>query len=220
MESQLYTIASSLLENIHLCNSCLGRQFGNLLTGLSNFERGEAIKLFFLMDWEIKDRISKIGTPNKSSLISKDFPIGLHSVNRYYSDKEAELTPCAICKDLLSVPFLKSLAEDAVLKVKEYEFTTFLVGSRFPAEIVDKEDRFRGTYGLEYGESIKADFNREVGKILSKLLPSALVEFKTPEIVFTFDLVREEILLKSNPLFILGRYKKLERGIPQSKWFC
>jgi tRNA pseudouridine synthase 10 len=220
MESQLYSITVSLLENLHLCNACLGRQFGNLLTGLSNFERGAAIKMFLLMEWEIKHRVAKTGLPGASSLTSKDFPIGLQSVNRYFPEKDTEPEPCAICQDILSVPFLESLAKNALIKAEDYEFKTFLVGSCFPAEIIDKEDRIRGIYGLEYGESIKSDFNRELGKILSNLLPRALVEFKAPEIVFTFDLIRDDIQIKSNPLFILGRYKKLERGIPQSKWFC
>ena len=30
----------------------------------------------------------------------------------------------------------------------------------------------------------------------------------------------EKISLQINPLYIAGRYKKLVRGIPQSKWFC
>ncbi|MHA1331804.1 MAG: tRNA pseudouridine(54/55) synthase Pus10, partial [Candidatus Hodarchaeales archaeon] len=43
---------------------------------------------------------------------------------------------------------------------------------------------------------------------------------KAPDVVITFDLSNHQIFIKSNPLFILGRYRKLERGIPQSKWFC
>ncbi len=220
LESQIFNSVTSLINKIHCCNSCLGRQFGNLLTGLSNAERGSAIKTFMTMEWEVDHRLAKIGPIQYTSLISKDFTIGGNSVRRYFSEIELETTSCAICQDLLSKSYLESLAGEAKDLVCDYEFSTFLVGCRFPPKIIDNEDIIRGIFNLEYGESIKSNFNREIGKILLSLLPEASVEFKEPEIVITFDLIENVIDIKSNPLFILGRYKKLERGIPQSKWFC
>ena len=220
MESKLFNSVYSFMEKNHCCNSCLGRQYGNLLTGLTNSARGTALKTFLLMEWEINHRLSPSETNQTSSLLSKDFPVGISSTNRYYPTTVVDQNPCTICRDFLSNPFMETLAREAKDLVSEYEFSTYLVGSIFPPEIIDKEDTLRSTYNLEYGESIKSDFNREMGKLLSSFLPNATVEFKTPEIVFTFDLIHNEIDIKSNPLFILGRYKKLERGIPQSKWFC
>ena len=220
MESQIFTTVLSLLDKIHCCNSCLGRQFGNLLTGLSNAKRGSAIKTFVTMEWEINHRLAKTSTIPQTALISKEFPIGVNSVKRYLSEIETDTTPCMICQDLLSKINLERLAQEAKDLVNEYEFSTFLVGCRFPPKIIDNEDRIRGTFNLEYGEAIKSDFNREIGKILLTLLPETTVEFKAPEVVITFDLIENNIEIKSNPLFILGRYKKMERGIPQSKWFC
>ncbi len=220
MESQLFTTILSFLGKKHVCNSCLGRQFGNLLTGLSNADRGSALKIFLTMEWEIQHRQAKAGLTEISSLISKDFTVGELSVQRYFPDIESNILPCQICQDFLSIPFLESLAKEARDLASEYEFSTFLVGSIFPPNVIDNEDIIRSSFNLEYGESIKSDFNRELGKILSKLLPEATVEFKAPDLVFTFNLIHNEIDIKSNPLFILGRYKKLERGIPQSKWFC
>ncbi len=220
MESYLFTTVLPFIEKHHVCNSCLGRQFGNLLTGLSNAERGSALKIFLAMEWEISHRQAKTDRETISSLMSKDFLVGEQSVRRYFPEAEANSLPCTICQDFLSIPFLEILAREACDLVSEYEFSTFLVGSQFPPNVIDSEDIIRSTFNLEYGESIKSDFNRELGKILSILIPEATVDFKAPDIVFTFDLIHNEIDIKSNPLFILGRYKKLERGIPQSKWFC
>ena len=220
MESYLFNTILPFIEKHHVCNSCLGRQFGNLLTGLSNADRGSALKIFLAMEWEINHRQAKTGLSNISSLVSKDFPVGEHSVKRYFPDSEPSSLPCTICQDFLSYPFLESLAKEARDLVSEYEFSTFLVGSKFPPGIIDNEDITRSTFSFEYGESIKSDFNRELGKILSTFIPDATVDFKAPDIVFTFDLIQNSIDIKSNPLFILGRYRKLERGIPQSKWFC
>ena len=52
MESKILSKVQQLIENIHCCDSCLGRQFGNLLSGLSNTKRGEALKILLLMEWE------------------------------------------------------------------------------------------------------------------------------------------------------------------------
>jgi tRNA pseudouridine synthase 10 len=172
------------------------------------------------MEWEVDHRVNKSDSIQYTSLLSKDFTIGVKSVNRYFSDISPQTIPCGICQDILSKPFLESLAKEAKTLISDYEFSTFLVGCKIPPKIVDNEDRIRSTFNLEYGESIKSDFNREIGKILLSLLQEVTVEFKAPEIVFTFDLIKNVIDIKSNPLFILGRYKKLERGIPQSKWFC
>ena len=193
MESQLFTTILPFLEKHHVCNSCLGRQFGNVLTGLSNADRGSALKIFFAMEWEINHRQAATGLTIISSLISKDFPIGGLSVRRYFPDSETNTLPCAICQDFLSIPFLESLAKEACDLASEYEFSTFLVGSIFPPSVIDNEDITRSTFNLEYGESIKSDFNRELGKILSKLIPDATVDFKAPDIVFTFNLIHNEI---------------------------
>ncbi|MHA2389131.1 MAG: hypothetical protein ACXACW_10475, partial [Candidatus Hodarchaeales archaeon] len=173
MESYLFTTILPFIEKHHVCNSCLGRQFGNLLTGLSNADRGSALKIFLAMEWEISHRQAKTDCETFSSLMSKDFLVGEQSVRRYFPEAEANSLPCTICQDFLSIPFLESLAREACDLVSEYEFSTFLVGSQFPPNVIDSEDIIRSTFNLEYGESIKSDFNRELGKILSTLIPEA-----------------------------------------------
>ena len=40
----------------------------------------------------------------------------------------------------------------------------------------------------------------------------------SPDIVVLIDLEKNRVVLQINPLFIYGEYKKLVRGIPQTKW--
>lgn len=220
MESVILSKVEKLIKHVHCCNSCLGRQFGNLLSGLSNTMRGKALKILILMEWENSHKLTANDPPSLSSLLSNDFSIGLHSLQRYYPEIKPTDVPCDICRDILSSYLLDKLAAEAFRALDEYEFFTFLVGSIFPPAIIDKEDSIRSTYNLEFGESIKSEFNREIGKRLQDEIKSATVDFKAPDIVVTFDLIKDKILVKSNPLLILGRYKKLQRGIPQSRWFC
>jgi tRNA pseudouridine synthase 10 len=219
MELQVLQKAKQLIESFHCCNSCLGRQFGNLLSGLSNRARGKALKIALLMEWENNYRLVTKELP-RTSLLAKEFPVGSTSVQRYYPEILSNDSVCEICQNRLSQDTQDKLVQTVVPQLGEYEFGTFLVGCRFPPNIQDNEDNIRSTHGIEFGESIKSEFNREVGKRLLSEMPQTEVDFKAPDLVIFFDLVNDEVKLKSNPLFILGRYRKLVRGIPQSKWFC
>jgi tRNA pseudouridine synthase 10 len=66
---------------------------------------------------------------------------------------------------------------------------------------------------------LKADVNRELGKILQDLLHRS-VDFKNPDIVIVYHMDGDRIEINRNPIFIEGRYRKLKRGIPQSRWDC
>ncbi|WP_455143274.1 tRNA pseudouridine(54/55) synthase Pus10 [Candidatus Hodarchaeum mangrovi] len=220
MDSKILEKVEKVITDIHCCNACLGRQFGNLLSGLTNYSRGIALKIIVLMEWEHRYRIQDVKATIFSSLLSKDFDIGIKSLQRHFPDVISSSKPCDICHDLLLADNLDQLTQKAFISLKEYEYSTFLVGSIFPPVILDSEDNIRSSYNLEFGESIKAEFNREIGKRLQSLVPNVIVEFKAPDIVVTYDLIEDKVLIKSNPLFILGRYRKLERGIPQSRWFC
>ena len=63
------------------------------------------------------------------------------------------------------------------------------------------------------------EINRETGKILEKQLEKP-VDFTNPDILAIIDTRFDTITLQINPLYFYGRYQKLERGIPQTKWPC
>jgi len=46
------------------------------------------------------------------------------------------------------------------------------------------------------------------------------VDFDSPQLVIMIDLSQNKVNLQINPLFIEGRYRKLVRDIPQTKWPC
>ncbi len=98
------------------------------------------------------------------------------------------------------------------------EFSTFLVGCRVPKEILSKEEEIHENLELDV-ESIKKEINREIGKKLYYAFNKE-VEFDNPNIVIMVDFVNDNIDIQINPIFIEGRYRKLIRGIPQTKWPC
>jgi tRNA pseudouridine synthase 10 len=106
------------------------------------------------------------------------------------------------------------------LKIIEgYEFTTFLVGIEVPIKVEEREDEFKATFNLGYSESIKHEFGRLFGKALAEQTGKT-ADYLIPDIVVVINPFQERIRLQVNPLFVGGRYRKLVRTIPQSKWFC
>ena len=68
-------------------------------------------------------------------------------------------------------------------------------------------------------ESIRQEFGRDLGKIVTPLLKRR-VDKENPDIVVMVNPYNQKVTLQVNPVFIKGRYKKLVRGIPQSHWHC
>jgi len=88
-----------------------------------------------------------------------------------------------------------------------------------PLAVGEREDEFRAEFGVSRGESLRKEFARTVGKRVAERSGKE-VDFKKPEIVALVEPFSDLVRLQVNPLFIAGRYKKLVRSIPQSKWFC
>jgi len=125
---------------------------------------------------------------------------------------------CFICDNLFDG--LDDMVEKAmeILEQEEIQFSNFLVGSRVDPEILKKEEDIQQNLNIQV-ENIKKEINREAGKELSSRL-SRDVEFDTPNIVLMLDFLSEQIEIKINPIFIESKYRKLIRGIPQTKWPC
>ncbi len=103
--------------------------------------------------------------------------------------------------------------------LEEYEFDTFLIGSKIDEDIQEKEQRLWDHLSLEDAEPIKMEINREIGKILEPQLKKT-VDIPNPGIMAVIDTTYDLVTLQISSLFIYGRYRKLQRGIPQTKWPC
>ncbi len=133
--------------------------------------------------------------------------------------EEVKPEECEICQGVFSEESLERYARMALERAEGIEFETFLVGSRFDEEILKAEESLWEEVGAEYAESIKMEFNREVGKRISKITGKE-GKVKYPDVVFIIDTRFDVVELQISPLYIYGRYWKLQRGIPQSRWLC
>jgi tRNA pseudouridine synthase 10 len=213
--------ALRMLEKHPLCDHCLGRQFALLGHGMENDERGKAIKHVLTMEAQAlaslknKEGIKtlKTLTTNGFSEMAKEI---LHKMKKRISSKNFPKT-CFLCEGKFEI--IDEFAKKALGKLKDYEFNKFLVGVELPVAVEEREDEFKAKFEVVYGESIRNEFGRLIGKKIA-LYTEKTVDYAKPEVVVLVNPMTEDVRLQINPLYVAGRYRKLVRGIPQSKWLC
>ncbi len=124
---------------------------------------------------------------------------------------------CWLCDEIFDqVP---RFAEAAAEKLQEVQFDNFLVGTRVDPVLQAREEELWSVVGQEHAEPIKSELNREIGKAVYAINGKD-VEFKNPQVVALVDTRFAHVELDVAPLFFYGRYRKLSREIPQTKWPC
>lgn len=114
---------------------------------------------------------------------------------------------------------IQRYAEDAVELIQNLDFDTFVVGARVANFLLGREEELWATIGAENCEQLKKDLVRQIGLEISKVLGKK-VDFQKPELTVLVDFAASKVSVQVHPLFVYGEYKKLVRGIPQTKWFC
>jgi tRNA pseudouridine synthase 10 len=122
---------------------------------------------------------------------------------------------CKVCGNLFEK--LEEYADEAIQKLKKINFKRFVVGIRLNDELVMKEESLWEKFGISHCEPLRSEINRELGKLIEKKTRKIPDERK-PEITILLDLQKERVDIQINPIYIYGRYNKLIRGIPQTKW--
>ncbi|ELZ11399.1 pseudouridylate synthase [Natrinema thermotolerans DSM 11552] len=194
--------ARALLSTGAVCDSCLGRPFADRSFGLTNAERGRALRTTVALA----------------------------------DDEDFETTApadCWVCEGYCGT--FDAVAETIVDALEGTAFATYQVGTRVPPLVEENERLLREDAGLEpdVGESMKREMNREVGRRVGATTETE-VDFDRPDVLAVVDLegfdplealesgtvTSHAVDVQINPAFVYGRYRKLERDIPQTEWPC
>jgi tRNA pseudouridine synthase 10 len=126
---------------------------------------------------------------------------------------------CWVCED--ECDRFEWWAQQAVGAVHGHEFETYQVGTKVPPLLEENDRLLREDVGLDpsAGELLKSECNREVGKRFGERTGTT-VDFERPDVLILCDLATDEVELQVNSAFVYGRYRKLQRGIPQTEWPC
>ncbi|OFV67290.1 MAG: tRNA pseudouridine synthase [Candidatus Syntrophoarchaeum caldarius] len=189
VEYDLLAVSEKIIASGKICDNCLGRQFAKLSTGLTNRERGRALRTVLQMA---------------------------------HDDREIDGTDegdCWLCLGLFSDKELEKWATKVEEALQNIECRTFLIGTHVSGLLSENEEILWSECEIKCAEPLKSELNREVGKIVASRTDLE-VEFTRPDVLIILDLTRNAVELTINPVFVFGRYQKLVRGIPQTRWPC
>ncbi len=122
---------------------------------------------------------------------------------------------CPVC--IGTFDQLGKYAADTAKRLKKLEFSTFLVGTVLNTDLVSREESLWENVGIEYCESIKSELNRELGKLIYDHIKKEH-DSLNPDVTVILNLEKERTDIEVSPLFVRGKYQKLVRGLPQTKW--
>ncbi|MEM4409672.1 MAG: tRNA pseudouridine(54/55) synthase Pus10 [Candidatus Caldarchaeum sp.] len=205
--------AIQLLTLDPLCDYCLGRQFARLGFGLTNKERGKALKIALLLESIKQQNVELLRLLAERGGVEE--AVEHLKKNNVMTEKQ----PCSLCGGILSEEKFRAMAESISTQTSQYEFATFLVGASVPPEVREREDRLRSLAGIAEGEDLKNDITREVGRLLA-INTGKKADYISPDITIIVNMFTNTFRIFSNPLFIKGRYLKHSRNLPQSPWHC
>lgn len=126
-------------------------------------------------------------------------------------------TECYLCHGLFQR--LDTIAQLPVKELEGWEYDTLWVGSRLEFGTKQREEQILASADFPHSEPMKVEVNREIGKRLSMLTGKEGM-MTNPDMLVVIDTAFMVFKLEPAPLFVYGRYRKLVRGIPQTKWPC
>ncbi|MGC9071530.1 MAG: tRNA pseudouridine(55) synthase [Acidilobus sp.] len=204
--------AERALTDVPLCDRCLGRLFAMLGRGLSNDERGKALKLAVVLrlhsriregDREALDKFREIA-PNVGPLASRLY-------EELFGSK-LEPRSCVICGGSLD-SFVDEAAARAYESLAAYNVRSFLIGVRVPQEYVAREEELKSRHSLKYSESLKSELKRQIGKLVQArygLRP----DFTRPDAIATVEFPTGRVEVSVRRLGIAVSYFRFNRWLP------
>lgn len=130
-----------------------------------------------------------------------------------------ELEPlCPFCENLFEeVDLLADIIYEAI---EPYEVSRLQLGARVPKDQVEQEEKLRKRLGAGGSDALKPSLVEEIGKRLKKRLDGVTLVNDKPDVLALIDVLTLTVELDIRAVYVYGRYRKLERGIPQTRWPC
>ncbi len=125
---------------------------------------------------------------------------------------------CPFCEDLfddVDVVVVRLLAS-----LGDVSFEQMQIGIHIPKDLLQEEDRLRTKFGAASSRPLKSSFVAVIESALVEAIPNLRMVKDRPEVMVLIDTLTLRVDVDVRPVFIYGRYRKLQRGIPQTRWPC
>jgi tRNA pseudouridine synthase 10 len=125
---------------------------------------------------------------------------------------------CPFCEDLfVEIDLISSRFAEAISGI---EFSKAQLGLHFSKEHVAAEEVLRSSIAATGCRPLKATLSDAVQSAVSERVPGIVWVKERPEVMLLLDTLTLGVNADVRAFFLYGRYRKLARGIPQTRWPC
>ena len=125
---------------------------------------------------------------------------------------------CPFCEDLFLE--LDLIVNRIVTAVDGVEFTKVQLGIHFSKDHVAAEEVLRSTVAATGSRPLKATLSDAIQAAAMEKIPGIVWVKERPELMLLIDTLTLGVNADIRAIFLYGRYRKLARGIPQTRWPC
>ena len=125
---------------------------------------------------------------------------------------------CPFCENLFEESEL--LADIIFDNIAPYELSRLQLGARIPKDQIQDEEDLRKRFGAGGSDALKSSLVQAIAQHLNKKLENIKLVNDKPQILALIDVLTLTVELDIRAHYLYGRYIKLERGIPQTRWPC
>ena len=136
----------------------------------------------------------------------------------HLENARTEIPLCPFCENLYEeADLLADIIYDAI---QPYEATRLQLGARIPKDQIAAEEELRKRLGAGGSGALKSGLVTEIARNLNDRLDGKKLVNDKPQILALIDVLTLTVELDIRAHYLYGRYQKLERGIPQTRWPC
>ena len=130
----------------------------------------------------------------------------------------ADVECCPFCEDLfLDLDLISTRIANAIEGI---ECSKIQLGIHFSKDQVAAEEALRASIAATGSRPLKATLSDSIQGVVADGVPGISWVKERPEVMILFDTLTLGVNVDIRALFLYGRYRKLERGVPQTRWPC
>ena len=125
---------------------------------------------------------------------------------------------CPFCEDLFLD--LDLISNRIARSIEGIECSKIQLGIHFAKDQITAEEALRSSIAATGSRPLKATLSDAIQSAVANKVPGISWVKERPEVMILFDTLTLGVNVDIRAMFLYGRYRKLERGIPQTRWPC
>ena len=125
---------------------------------------------------------------------------------------------CPLCENLFDD--VDNIVDRVFGSLPNTQFSTMQFGIHLPKDLIQEEDRIRSKYGAPGSNPLKGALVEAIHRRIRELGQNVEFVKERPDVMILVDGLTLRVDVDVRPIFLYGRYRKLSREIPQTRWPC